>query len=97
MARKQKALSQDELAAKMQTDQKQSSIYESGRGNPTAENIILMAKTLNVSTDWLLGLTDDPSIAPPLSESDLTIREREATSAWRRGEVKEAIKIILGQ
>ena len=35
--------------------------WESGRSKPTADRIVTIAKYFNVSTDYLLGLTDNPT------------------------------------
>lgn len=36
--------------------------YVSGEAEPRAYNLRLIARTLNVSADYLLGLSDDPEI-----------------------------------
>ena len=33
--------------------------YEQGKHNPSLENLVVIAGKLDVSTDWLLGLTDE--------------------------------------
>ncbi|MCL2556778.1 MAG: helix-turn-helix domain-containing protein [Firmicutes bacterium] len=35
--------------------------WESGRSKPTADRITIIAKYFKVSTDYLLGLTDNPA------------------------------------
>lgn len=43
--------------------------WKSGRSTPSSEKIILLAQFFNVSTDYLLGLTEEPqSLSPKLSE-----------------------------
>lgn len=37
--------------------------WEAGEREPPYDSLILLAQTFNVSTDYLLGLTDDPT--PP--------------------------------
>jgi transcriptional regulator with XRE-family HTH domain len=53
-------LTQEELAARIEGDQKAVWRYESGEGSPSIQKLILIAKALDTSTDWLLGTTDDP-------------------------------------
>ena len=38
--------------------------YRNGNHSPTRKNAELLAKALNVSTSWLMGLSDDPSRQP---------------------------------
>jgi len=62
--RKQLKLSQEELAARVGTTQKQISNYERGTAEPGTDRLYMIAKELEVSTDWLYCLTDfmKPSI-----------------------------------
>ena len=81
-ARKKAGLFQVELAAAMgaKYDQKMVSHVERGRSGLRSEGLAAAATELGVSTDWLLGLTDDPTPAPR-RESDperATDEEREA-------------------
>ena len=39
--------------------------WKKGKGRPSADNIAALADYFNVSTDYLLGRTDNPSFAPP--------------------------------
>jgi transcriptional regulator with XRE-family HTH domain len=68
--RKQLGLSQEELAERLQLDQKQISKWENGLGNPTAQTLINLAKTLDVTIDWLVGLTDYPNRSVVSSDLD---------------------------
>lgn len=92
--RKQLGLSQEELAAQVGIDQKQISNYESSKGNPTADSLIELVRVLGVSTDWILGLTDDPTPPFRLHEQSYTWKEKKAIAAWRHGDKLEAIKMI---
>jgi transcriptional regulator with XRE-family HTH domain len=68
--------------------------YEAGKTDPTGDVLTRMAKVFNVSTDCLLGLTDDPAPVG-LSESNLSPKERIVVAALRRGQNYEAIKLIV--
>ena len=58
--RKQKKLSQQELAEALGLTQTTISGIESGIRTTTIEKLILLAKFFEVSTDYLLGLKDEP-------------------------------------
>ena len=58
--RKQKRLSQTELGEVLGLTHKSISTIESGVRGTTIEKLILLAKFFDVSTDYLLGLKDEP-------------------------------------
>ncbi len=58
-ARKQRGLTQEELASLMGTSQTQIYFYESGKRDPKGEFIIRLAKTLGVSLAYLLGVESE--------------------------------------
>lgn len=72
---------QDELAELIHGSQKQIWRYESGKGFPSVETLILLAKILETSTDYLLGLTDE--IRPISGDSDLEQGELELLNLYR--------------
>jgi len=78
LARKFKKLTQEQLASKVQTTKGTISNYENGYSTPSNEMIILLADTLDVSADYLLGRTDEPNISNVTSEPPL--------KAWLRQE-----------
>ncbi|HGA1459540.1 TPA: helix-turn-helix domain-containing protein [Streptococcus suis] len=53
--RKEKKLTQTELASKLNISQKSYSNWESGKAEPTLDNIIKLANILDTTTDELLG------------------------------------------
>lgn len=67
VARKTKKLTQEQLAVKVQTTKGTISNYENGHSTPSNEMLVLLAKTLNVTTDYLLGNTNNPI---PLSQQE---------------------------
>lgn len=56
--RESKNLTQTELSKKLLIDQRSLSFYEIGKYEPNIETIIRIAKYFNISTDYLLGLTN---------------------------------------
>ena len=58
--RKQKNLNQQELGEVLGLNQTTISGIENGARTTTIEKLILLAKFFDVSTDYLLGLKDEP-------------------------------------
>ena len=56
--RQEKNLSQQSLAKEINVSQKAIDFWEKGVNEPKASYIIQLAKYFNVSTDYLLGLTE---------------------------------------
>lgn len=65
--------------------------YETGKTDPSSEVVARYAKLFHVSSDYLLGLTNDPC---GQQDADLSHKERHIIAALRRGEKLEAIKAI---
>lgn len=65
--RKEKSLSQKQMAERLCISQQTYSDYENGKTEPTIDTIIELSKIFNVSSDYLLGLVDEfgtPVITP---------------------------------
>ena len=58
--RKHQGLSQKELGEAIGLSHKAISTIESGSRSTTIEKLVLLAKFFDVSTDYLLGLKDEP-------------------------------------
>lgn len=84
----------EQLAEFLGLGVRQISRYESGENEPTADVIRKMVEVLNVSADYLLGITDERSLRYGLGE--LSAMEQAAVIAWRRGDKVEAIRVIVG-
>jgi transcriptional regulator with XRE-family HTH domain len=67
--------------------------WESSDSPPTGETLVLIAKALGVSADYLLGLVDEPT--ERLSEDDLSPMERRLITSLRSGALAEAIQTAL--
>lgn len=85
-------ISQADLAEMVGIGMQQIYRYENGKTEPDGDVVAKIAQALNVSADYLLGLTDSPV---PYIDADLTDQERRALDMWRRGEKYEAIKVIV--
>ena len=91
-ARQQKGLSQSELADLAHVSRQAYSLYERDLRRPNWETMIVLAKALGVSVDYLLGLSEDP-----FPSVTLDAREREVIRTYHlldeRG--KETVNSIL--
>ena len=91
-AREQRGLSQAELAKKAGLQSSAVSHFETGTRKPSFDNLRRLADALNLSTDYLLGRTDDATADGPgvaalfrhlehMSEADLK-RLTDIAKAW---------------
>lgn len=87
---------QGDLADLVNVGLRQIQRYEKGETEPPASMVAQIALALGTSADYLVGLIDDPT---PYAQvhSDLTAREKQAISAWRRGDIGEAIKVMVSE
>jgi len=67
--REDKDLKQRELADFLHCSQVSYSYYELGSRDIPTEILILLAKFHNTSTDYLLGITDNPCPYPPSKQN----------------------------
>lgn len=88
LRRQQLRLSQEELANEIGSSQKQVSRYENGHNDPTSEVLVKFARALDTTTDWLLGLTDNPERSLR-DEGDLSPDERELLEIYREKPIEK--------
>jgi transcriptional regulator with XRE-family HTH domain len=69
--------------------------WETGEHRPSVEYVEKLALALHCSTDYLLGLVNDPGAT--LEEADLTDDERGLLRLMRKGDYREAIDFLLGR
>lgn len=86
---------QEQLALELNTDKKQINRWEKGESAPSAGKLADLSRVLNVSVDYLLGISDNP--VPSVQLNKLSEDEIEVISAMRRGDDKEAMKIIANR
>lgn len=79
--REQLGLKQSDLALISGVSQAQVSKYESGQHEPNSYALSQLAKALNTSTDWLIGLTEE--VNEIAGEEDLSATERQLLQLYR--------------
>ena len=93
--RETRGLSQADLASRVGVNAQQIYRIENGKSlNPGTDLIIAIARELDVSSDYLLGLTNNPH--GQKGEDDLTNEERDILSAFRRQDVAKMLKMVTG-
>lgn len=90
--RESKGFSQRELARRCGLAAIMINRYESGKADPALTNLLLIAEQLSVSTDYLLGLADEPY--GQLMHSDLDPNELDMVEAYRREGWPGALRLI---
>jgi transcriptional regulator with XRE-family HTH domain len=59
----------------------------------TAESLLKIARGLNVSADYLLGLTDDPR--PVRDGQPISLQEFALLDAYRKGDIKRVLQLLV--
>jgi transcriptional regulator with XRE-family HTH domain len=90
--RQRRDYTQEELAEILDLGIRQIHRYESGETDPSGDIVARIAKLLGVTTDYLLGLVDEPDAH--FSERDYSPMERKLITAVRKGRIVEALKTI---
>lgn len=80
-ARNMRGLSQDELANKTKLQASAISHFETGSRKPSFDNLKRLADALEITSDYLLGRTNDPSV---IIENDPIYRHFENLTAEER-------------
>ena len=85
-------LTQEQLALEVDSSEPQIWRYENKNSPPRADVLMRLAQFFNVSTDYLLGMTDNPAVNV---NHDLEPKEAAVISAWRSGHRLAAVKTIV--
>ena len=95
--RLEKRYTHQDLAELLDINTRQISRYESedesDRSSPNSEVLCRMTDVFNVSSDYLLGRSDDSAIQ--VDTQNLSEKERTVIIALRRGGVIEAIRVLV--
>lgn len=92
--REKRGKNQLSVAINVGVAQEMISSYESGRSYPSASVLIKLAKYLDTSTDYLLGLTDNPMPMRFLSESCLSEEEQILLNKYVYLATEDKLKLI---
>lgn len=87
-------LTQKQLSERLDIGEKEIWRYENEPSNPTALKLTKLAIFFGVSTDYLLGLTDNQNGSVG---DDLDDQETEVIEALRSGDKLKAIQAIVGR
>ena len=83
--RQKQGLTQEEMAKVLGYSRQRYNFYETGKREPDNETIVKLADFFEVSTDYLLGTTDDPT--SPTKEKDPL--EGLKFALWGHGDVTD--------
>lgn len=93
--RLKKNMSQNELATKLGIGRSNMGHIENGRVEPTKESIVLLSEIFGVTTDYLLGRTDNP-VAGLSKKAPFTVEEALASVMSSDGKpLTEHDRIVL--
>lgn len=84
--------SRERLAVLLEISESSIPRYENGQNIPSADVVLKIAKLFGVTSDYLLGLSDERD---GRAEENFSPSERAALTAWRNKNYREAIRIIV--
>jgi len=90
--RERRGYSQGELAKRCGMSASQIFRIESGRSTPSGDTVASIARELEVSSDYLLGLVNEPY--EHISQEQIRPEEQNLINAYRRGDYREGMKIF---
>ncbi len=87
-ARERRGLSQAELARRIRTGNNQITRYENEQAEPSPMQLKRLVRELGVSSDYLLGLADSPTVLA------LSAHERQVVEALRQGQARSLLRLL---
>lgn len=91
--REKKGRNQLNVAINVGVTQEMISSYESGKANPGVKTLIKLAKYLETSTDYLLGLTNNPTPIKFMGDGNLTDEEQNLLYKYNSLAVEDKLKL----
>lgn len=92
--RKKNGMSQDELAERLGVSRQSISLWETGQTQPTIDNIIALSKIFNISSDMLLGSSDNINNPQDTTLTDKTSKKK--TGLFLAIAIAVAVTVIIG-
>lgn len=90
--REKRGFTQEEFSAQAEVSLRQLLRYEKNQSEPGVDAVIRMANILQVSVDYLLGLSNDDTIH--VTEEGLSDSERRFVTALRRKDKGETLDLL---
>ncbi len=84
-----KGLTQQELAHQLRVSQQQIARWENAANDPTGDVVARLARALDCTTDWLLGLVDQPHAQARMRE--LSADEQQLIDLYRQRRLPDII------
>lgn len=98
--RKQLGMNQTELAELIKSSQKQISRYEKGENEPSSFVLLELAKALETTPNYLLGLTDNANSSVDATDLEMweidVIEMLRSTSRDNRERIVKALRSLAG-
>src|SRR5258708_39209888 len=91
-ARERRGLSRFKLPRRIGTGINQVTRYENGQAEPSSTLLKRLAHSLDVTSDYLLGLADTPTQLR--TSTDLTPHERQLLEALRQGQATTLLRLV---
>lgn len=89
--REEQGYTQEELSEMLDIGVTQIWRYENEKSKPSSDILTKISRALDVSADYLLGLTDEPK---GFIDVEITPQEKRALEAFRRGDIKAIIRLM---
>lgn len=93
-ARELRVLSQRELAELLKMPPSAIAHFEGNRRKPSFENLLRLSTALDVTTDYLLGRTDEPV---PLLHTDPLVRDLSKLGPDDRDLIGAMLRVLIGR
>ncbi len=90
-----KGFSQSDLARRLDVSAQQITRWETGANDPAADAVARMARTLECTTDWLLGLVDQPQAH--VRARELSAEEQQLIDLYRQGNLPDIITRLVNE
>ncbi len=90
--RMRRGYTQEALAERLDLGIRQIHRYEKHLSDPAGNIVAKIARELNTSADYLLGLTDNP--LPVIQSSDISSEEIQLIQAVRQGQYDQAMQLL---